>query len=74
VEVIVLGEAHNAREVARYPLRGTPLPYVNPFEPVAQEDWEVRAEVRRRVGELRTGVVPSIPGDQVFKELDELLR
>jgi hypothetical protein len=48
VEVIVLGEAHNAREVARYPLRGTPLPYVNPF--------------------------PCIPGEQVFKELDELLR
>jgi len=37
-----------------------------------EESW--RVEVRRRVEELRSGAVPSIPGEQVFQELDELLR
>lgn len=37
-----------------------------------EESW--RLEVRRRVEELRSGAVPSIPGEQVFQELDELLR
>jgi hypothetical protein len=40
VEVIVLAEARSSRDAARYPLRGTPLPYVDPFEPVAQDDWD----------------------------------
>ena len=40
VEVIVLAEARTARDERRYPLRGTPLHYVDPFEPVAQDDWE----------------------------------
>jgi hypothetical protein len=73
VEVIVLGEARSSQDVVRYPLRGTPLPYADPFEPVAQDDWEARAEVRRRVEELRSGAVPSIPGEQVFREIDEML-
>lgn len=30
-------EAQNA---ARYPLRGTPVHYENPTEPVAESDWE----------------------------------
>jgi putative addiction module component (TIGR02574 family) len=37
-----------------------------------EESW--RIEVRRRVEELQSGAVPSIPGEQVFQELDELLR
>lgn len=74
VKVIVLAEAPNAREERRYPLRGTTLHYVDPFEPVAKDDWEARAEVRRRVEELHSGAVPSIPGEQVFQEVDELLR
>jgi hypothetical protein len=40
VEVIVLAEARSSRDAARYPLRGTPLSYVDPFEPVAQDDWD----------------------------------
>ena len=29
----------SGREV-KYPLRGTPIRYIDPFEPVADEDWE----------------------------------
>ncbi len=39
---------------------------------VIEERW--KEEVRRRVEELRSGAVPSIPGDQVFREIDEMLR
>jgi putative addiction module component (TIGR02574 family) len=37
-----------------------------------EESW--RVEVRRRVEEMQSGAVPSIPGEQVFQELDELVR
>lgn len=41
-------------------------------------DCEVKAswreEVRRRVEELRSRAVPSVPGEQVFREMDEMLR
>jgi hypothetical protein len=40
VEVIVLAEARKAKEQRRYPLRGTVLKYVDPLEPVAEDDWE----------------------------------
>jgi hypothetical protein len=42
VEVIILPKAP-APSVPhdRYPLRGTPITYINPTEPVAQTDWEV---------------------------------
>ena len=47
VEVIVLTnpaaqpvESHASPE-DRYPLRGTVIEYHNPFEPVAEADWEV---------------------------------
>jgi putative addiction module component (TIGR02574 family) len=41
-------------------------------DPAVEERW--RAEVRRRVEELRSGAVPSVPGDLVFEEIDHLLR
>jgi hypothetical protein len=40
VEVIVLAEAEQPNEQDRYSLRGTVLKYVDPLEPVAEEDWE----------------------------------
>ena len=39
VDVIVLQCASKQSEEDRYPLRGAPIKYVNPTEPVAQEDW-----------------------------------
>ena len=41
VEVIILQCASQQSEVDRYPLRGTPVKYINPTEPVAHEDWSV---------------------------------
>ena len=39
VEVIVLPKAM-PHDNGTYPLRGTPVTYTAPFEPVAAEDWE----------------------------------
>lgn len=41
VEVIVLAQEEQAGTPERYPLRGTPYRYDDPFEPVAVDDWEV---------------------------------
>ena len=40
VEVIVLEQASKGQDSARYPLRGTPVKYIDPTEPVAEDDWE----------------------------------
>ena len=41
VEVIILQCASKRSEKDQYPLRGTPITYINPTEPVANEDWSV---------------------------------
>ncbi len=41
VEVIVLAAPEVASAGDRYRLRGTPLRYDHPTEPVAGDDWEV---------------------------------
>jgi hypothetical protein len=41
VEVIVLPFATGAASGSRYPLRGTPVTFLAPTEPVAEADWEV---------------------------------
>ena len=41
VEVTICHRASKRREKDRYPLRGVPIKYLNPTEPVAQEDWEL---------------------------------
>jgi hypothetical protein len=40
VEVIVRGQEHPQGNGERYPLRGKPIRYVDPFSSVAEEDWE----------------------------------
>jgi hypothetical protein len=40
VEVIILVQSSAARRQSFYPLRGTPITYIDPPEPVAQADWE----------------------------------
>ena len=39
VDVIILPAAPRHRD-DRYPLRGTPVHYERPFEPVAQDEWD----------------------------------
>lgn len=41
VEIIVLSQPHPVSQRNRYPLRGTPIQYIAPTEPVSQDDWEV---------------------------------
>ena len=41
VEVIILSRARQSGVKDRYPLRGKPIRCVDPFEPVAQEDWDL---------------------------------
>lgn len=44
VEVLVRDRAPAHRDAAnRYPLRGTPVQYKNPFDSVAEGDWDVGA-------------------------------
>ena len=40
VEVIILPLAKKADVVDPYPLRGIPVQYERPCDPVAEEDWE----------------------------------
>jgi hypothetical protein len=40
LEIIVLGYARPEAESARYPLRGKPIRYDNPTDPLAESDWE----------------------------------
>jgi len=40
VEVIVLARPVTLQRQNQYPLRGTPVTYIEPTEPVAQTDWE----------------------------------
>ena len=41
VEVIILVRPPQQAEKNHYPLRGTAIEYIDPTEPVAQNDWEV---------------------------------
>ncbi len=40
IEVIILSQADKAGVVNRYPLQGKPVHYLNPFESVAENDWD----------------------------------
>jgi hypothetical protein len=39
VEVLILPRAQKLSGQERYPLHGKPIQYVNPTDPVAEEDW-----------------------------------
>ena len=39
VEVIVRSSKHRKKRGERYPLRGKPIWYIDPFKSVAKEDW-----------------------------------
>jgi hypothetical protein len=41
VEVIILTKVQAPLTQNPYPLRGTPVSYVDPTEPVAENDWEI---------------------------------
>lgn len=41
VEVIVRSRNQEQKHRARYPLRGKPIRYTDPFESVAEDNWEV---------------------------------
>ena len=43
VEVIVLGQSSAPRSGNLYPLRGAPVTYVNPFEPVDEDQWDAES-------------------------------
>lgn len=40
VEVVLQGREKDLETPGRYPLRGLPIRYEEPFEPVAVGDWE----------------------------------
>lgn len=39
IEVIILVQPPVSSRANRYPLRGKPITYLQPLEPVAQSDW-----------------------------------
>ncbi|MGL5135649.1 MAG: hypothetical protein ACRC78_24230 [Planktothrix sp.] len=41
VEIIILSRQGKGSAQKKYALRGTTVEYLEPMEPVAQEDWEV---------------------------------
>jgi len=40
VEVIILPHQPSTTGAKSYPLRGTPVDYRDPFQPVAESDWD----------------------------------
>ncbi len=38
VQVVIVAEQATSAALDRYPLRGTPVQYIDPTEPVAEED------------------------------------
>ncbi len=40
VEVIILSRLRKIEPSENYPLRGKPVRYLAPFEPVAENDWD----------------------------------
>ena len=40
VQVVIVAEQAANTGTSSYPLRGTPVQYVDPTEPVADDDWE----------------------------------
>lgn len=41
VEVVVRSRESSSAKTNRYPLRGTPIQYLKPFESVAENAWDV---------------------------------
>ena len=41
VEVVVRSSKRRKKRGERYPLRGKPIGYIDPFKSVAEEDWAV---------------------------------
>ncbi|MFV1965995.1 MAG: hypothetical protein ACC628_11265 [Pirellulaceae bacterium] len=41
VEVVVFPAPHQSAAGERYPLRGTPIQFDDPTEPVGESDWDV---------------------------------
>ncbi len=44
VEIIVRGHECERERTRRYPLRGKPIRYVDPFGSVAEDDWDALAQ------------------------------
>lgn len=40
IEVIIKVQSPASSRLNRYPLRGKPITYLNPMEPVTQSDWD----------------------------------
>ena len=41
LEVIIIARSKSKQEKERYPFWEKPISYLNPTDPVAEEDWEV---------------------------------
>lgn len=41
IEVIIIPRSEHRQTEPRYPFWGKPLSYLNPTDPIAEEDWEV---------------------------------
>lgn len=41
VIVVITTRPQSPNQPTAYPLRGLPVEYKNPFEPVAENDWEI---------------------------------
>jgi hypothetical protein len=41
VEVIILSHPRRREKGERYPLRGKPIRYIQPFDSVAENEWQV---------------------------------
>jgi putative addiction module component (TIGR02574 family) len=70
-EVLRLSQGDRAR-LAQFILVSLEEDSFNEEPQAVEEAWAV--EVERRVVELRSGAVRPIPGDEVFKEVEDLTK
>jgi len=41
VEIIIIQQKKHTKSSKKYPMRGQPFQLIDPFKPVAEEDWNV---------------------------------
>ncbi len=68
VEIVVRTSKRGVESGERYPLRGAPIQYTDPFESVAEDDWEA---LRPQFGSARGLITISEDFDEPLEDFEK---